>query len=97
MLIRTGQLDATIEAQKAGVELLLSAENICLYDFSDRTDITGDLDNYTDSLHYGPWISSEILQMIRKDEGRLTLENFEAYYDSVRKVYEEHDYTLYKN
>lgn len=96
-LVRTGQLDATIEAQKAGVELLLSAENICLYDFSDRTDITGDLDNYTDSLHYGPWISSEILQMIRKDEGRLTLENFEAYYDSVRKVYEEYDYTLYKN
>ena len=40
------------------MELLLTAPNIQVYDFSYRIDIIENLDNYTDTLHYGEWINS---------------------------------------
>lgn len=95
-LARTKQLNMQIEAQKIGVELLLTVENIRLYDFSDRIDITGNLDNYTDTLHYGEWINSEILHMMRDGIGELTEENYEEHYDELKKLYTEYDYSLYR-
>lgn len=95
-LSRTKQLNAQTEAQKTTAALLTDLENVQVYDFSDRTDITGNLDNYTDTLHYGEWINSEILRMIAGGEGRVTEENVEAYYDAIRKIYEEYDYTQYR-
>lgn len=95
-LYRTKQLDAGIEAQKIGVKLLLEQDNIQVYDFSSRIDITGNLDHYTDTLHYGEWINSQILQMMQRGEGRLTGDNYEAYYDELLTLYEEYDYTLYR-
>lgn len=95
-MVRTKQLNAQLEAQRTAVELLLTAPNIQVYDFSDRLDITGNLDNYTDTLHYGEWINSEILQMIAAGEGRLTGDHFMEYYDAVEKMYSEYDYTQYR-
>lgn len=96
-LVRTKQLDAQLEAQKAAVELLLTAPNIQIYDFSYRIDIIENLDNYTDTLHYGEWINSEILQMIAAGEGRLTGERLTEYYDTIKKMYSEYDYTQYRD
>lgn len=95
-LVRTKQLEAQLEAQKTAAKLLLPVENIQVYDFSDRIDITGNLDNYTDTLHYGEWINSEILQKIAAGEGRLCSENFMEYYDGIKKLYLEYDYTQYR-
>lgn len=95
-LVRTKQLDVQLEAQKIGAKLLLPADNIRVYDFSYRIDITGDLDNYTDTMHYGEWINSEMLQMMKAGEGMLTLDNLDEYYDSVSKLYSQYDYTLYQ-
>lgn len=95
-LVRTKQLSAQIEAQKIGAELLLSTDNIQVYDFSYRIDITGNLDNYTDTIHYGEWINSEMLQMMADGEGMLTSDNLDEYYDSIYKLYSEYDYTLYR-
>lgn len=91
-LVRTKQINAQIEAQKIAVELLLTADNVHIYDFSDRIDITSELDNYTDTMHYGEWINSEILRMMREGQQELTEDNFEAYYDKVRLLYENYDY-----
>lgn len=95
-MVRIKQLGAQLEAQKTGAELLLSANNIRIYDFSYRIDITGDLDNYTDTMHYGEWINSEILQMMNEGEGMLTADNLDEYYDYIYKLYSEYDYTLYR-
>lgn len=95
-LVRTKQLNAQLDAQKIAAELLFSAENIHVYDFSYRTDITGDLNNYTDTLHYGEWINSEMLQMMAAGEGRLTSENYTDYYNTLYTLYSEYDYTLYR-
>lgn len=95
-LVRTKQLNAQLDAQKLGAELLLEVENIQVYDFSDRIDITGDLDNYTDTMHYGDWINSEMLQMIAAGEGRVTSDNYVEYYNSLGKLYSEYDYAQYR-
>ena len=95
-LVRTKQLGVQIEAQKIAVEVLLTADNIQVYDFSHRTDITGNLENYTDTLHYGDWINSDILKMIRYEENRLLKENFNTYYDELKILYETYDYSLYR-
>ncbi|MBD5528089.1 MAG: hypothetical protein HDR02_06700 [Lachnospiraceae bacterium] len=96
-LVRTKQLNAQLEAQKMGVEMLLSADNIQVFDFSYRIDITENLDNYTDTMHYGEWVNSEILQMMAEGEGELTYENLEEYYNTLYELYSIYDYTSYRN
>ena len=92
-LHNTKQLRAQIEAEKLATKLLLQASNIHLYGFADRMDIIGDLDNYTDSLHYSEEINSVILRMIREKEGLLTSNNYEEYYERIQELYENYDYT----
>ena len=96
-LQRSGQLGLHFEAQKMVTEILLSMDNVEIYDFSKRTDIIGNLDNYTDTLHYGPWVNSEILEMIHTKSGRLTKDNCEEYWQEVYELYQDYDYSLYKD
>lgn len=91
-LVRTKQLDAQLDAEELATGLLLSAENIHVYGFAERTDIIGNLDNYSDTLHYGEWINGEILSGIYQGEYELTKENYQAYYDTVRRLYHNYDY-----
>lgn len=86
-LRRTGQMDAQLEAEKMAVELLLEAENIHIFSYADRIDITGNLDNYTDTIHYGEWINSEMLQWMYAGEGKLTKENYAEFFERVRELY----------
>lgn len=91
-LVRSGQLDAQLRAQKMAVELLLDAQNVHIYAFEQDTSLTGNLDNYTDSLHYGPWINEEILVKIRQGEGELTKENYKEHFETVREIYLQYPY-----
>lgn len=91
-LVQTKQLNVQLEAEKLAVECLVGAENVHVFSFADRTDIIANLDNYTDSLHYGEWINSEILQIMHAGENELTEENYQAYYDQLKIMFEEYDY-----
>ena len=73
-------------------ELLLSAENIRLFSFSDRIDIIDNLDNYGDTLHYGEWINSEILQCMALGEGELTKENYKEFFANIRQLYSNYTF-----
>ena len=95
-LVRGGQMEAQEEILKMATELLLEVDNIEIYDFSYRVDIVNNFDNYTDTLHYGPWISTEILQMIHNKEGLLTRENYLQYWEETFELYQEFDYSEYK-
>lgn len=95
-LHRGKHLSCQTEGQKYAVEKLFSAHNIQVYDFNHMTEITGNLDNYSDPLHYGEWINSEILQMIYNGEGRITQENYVEYYDNLYHLYSTYDYSQYK-
>lgn len=78
-LSRTGRLDKQLEAEKCVTELLLPCKNIHLYSFNTRRDIICDLENYKDTLHYGPWINSEILECMKNGENLITEENYGEY------------------
>ena len=95
-LVRSRQLGIQIEAQKLSARLLLSAENVHVFDFSKRTDIIENLDNYTDTIHYSEDINSEILRCMRSGEGELTSDGLDAYYNEVKDLYENYDFTLYR-
>ena len=88
-LVKTGKLDAQLKAEELAVSLLTEADNIHVYGFADKTEITADLDNYMDILHYGDWINEEIMEMIYRGEGELTKENSKAYFQKVREIYLE--------
>ena len=86
-LERTSQLRSVTETQKIACEILLHCPNVHVFDFSDKTEITTNLDNYTDTLHYGGWINSEILKWIAAGDGQLTPENYEKHLDE-RKLFQ---------
>ena len=86
-LVKTGQLEAQLKAEELAVELLTEASNVHVYGFADRPEITKNLDNYMDILHYGDWINEEIMNMIYHGEGELTKENYKKYFQAVRELY----------
>ena len=86
-LEKTGQLEAQLSAEKLAVRLMIQAPNVHIYGYADRTEITENLDNYMDILHYGDWINEEIMKMIYHNEGELTKENYKEYFERVRNIY----------
>ncbi len=91
---RTSQLEYVIDAEKYAVGLLLECDNVSVYAFDDDLDITTDLDNYTDTLHYTSDICNVIAERIYRGEGRLSVDDYLEYYDRIEKIYSEYDYDL---
>jgi hypothetical protein len=50
---------------------LLSLPNVTLFDFRDVQDITHDLDNYMDLLHYRPTVDLRVLSFLASGENRV--------------------------
>lgn len=96
-LVQTKRLNVQIEAEKMAVEILVETENIRIFAFDENTDMIANLDNYTDSLHYGEWVNSDILQWMREGEYELTADNYEAYFDKIKKLFLEYDYSYLHN
>lgn len=92
-LVQTKQLNAQLEAEKTATGMLMGVENIHVYAFAENIEMISDLDNYTDSLHYGGWINSDILRWIREGKYELTSENYEAYYDRLGELFLNYDYS----
>lgn len=91
-LYEDGNLNRQIDGEKVAIEQILKYENIELYSFNNFWDITTDLDNYKDSIHYGEWINTEILHMIHNGIGRLTKDNYEEYLSKEREFYSNYTY-----
>lgn len=92
-LVQTKQLNAQLEAEEMAVRMLTGIDNIHLYAFADNIGMVSNLDNYADSLHYGEWINSDILNWIHRGEHELTEDNYEAYFDRIHQLYSEYDYS----
>ena len=67
-------------------ELLLSCDNIHLFSFNFRTDITTDINNYTDKEHFATWINSLIIKWMSEGKYELTKENYKE------RLQEEYDF-----
>lgn len=88
-----GGVDMTIEVLRIKIEEMLEEENIHIYAFGDRKDIVCDLDNYKDTIHYGPWVNSEILREMKANEnGNITNDNYKEYLERISVLYNNYDY-----
>lgn len=89
---QNGLVEKRIAAEKYIIEQILPHENIHLFSWNDRFDITTDLNNYKDINHYGEWVNSWMLVQMKQDKGRLTFENYESYLEREQNFYESYDY-----
>ena len=92
ILNNEGTMDQHIDAEKLAIEELLQYSNIKLYSFSDNFELTCDLDNYKDYMHYGEWVNSRILEWMKEEEHLLTQDNYTDYLERIREFYHSYDY-----
>ncbi|MCR4908791.1 MAG: hypothetical protein K5985_08165 [Lachnospiraceae bacterium] len=88
-----GMLLKQLEAESFVTDLLLPCENIHLFSFNTKLDLVADLDNYKDSLHYGPWVNSDILRWLKAGEYQLTKDNAENYLKEEYEIFTAYDYS----
>lgn len=92
-LASDGRIYRQIEAEEYIIETILQVDNIKLYSFNNRTDITTALNNYRDVAHYGPWVNSLILRWIRDEKYLLAWDNYEDYLAQEFSFYTSYDYS----
>lgn len=88
-----GTMELYLEAEEYIISLILEHDNIRLFSFNNCTDITTDLNNYKDTIHYGEWVNSFILRSMYDGKYRLTKENYQQYLAEERLFYLSFDYT----
>ena len=91
-MVRTSQLDYSIDAISYASGLLLTQENIELYCFYERTDITTELENYTDTIHYVGSVCDIITESIFEKRHMLKEDTYQSYFDTVKTLYKEMEY-----
>lgn len=89
-----GTLVRQVQAERIATQMMLEeTDNIQVYSFNvDKTDVIFDLDNYKDTGHYSAAVNSQILTWIADGEGRITLDQVDAYYEKEQEYYLEYDY-----
>ncbi|MGI5977179.1 MAG: hypothetical protein ACOX68_05730 [Candidatus Limivicinus sp.] len=90
--VDNGELEKFLEAEQILIESVLPYDNIKLFSWSDDFQLTCDLNNYTDALHYGEWVDHLILRRMEEGRGLLTRGNYMDYIDSMRDFYYSYDY-----
>ena len=91
--IASGLIVRQFEAEQLAAELMLQCDNIRLFDFTGRTDIISDVNNYRDLLHYGEWINSLIIKWMQEDQYRLTEDNYLAFFEQQLAYYSSADFS----
>lgn len=87
-----GQFERQLQAERQLAEAVAGHPNVRLFSFNARTDITGNLGNYRDLDHYGPWVSAKILVWMKDGVGELTSDNLEASIATEREAYTHFDF-----
>ena len=87
-----GRLIKQLEAEAFITELIVPHENIHLFSFNNRTDITSDLNNYKDEDHYAAWINSLVLKWMHDSKYQITEDNYQEYLRQEYDYYTTFDY-----
>lgn len=91
-LSEAGKICQQIEGERYVIEMILECDNIKLFSFNLRTDITTDLNNYKDPAHYAEWINSLMLKWMHDGKYQLTKDNYEQYLEDELNFYTSFDY-----
>lgn len=94
-----GELKRTFDIERTAIEEILNSgcDNIKLFSFSDKYEITCSLEYYMDISHSSDIINSKILQWIYEGEGELKSNNYLDYLNRCYEFYSQYDYdSIYK-
>ena len=86
-------LSALLTMRRCLLEAVASSKNVTVYAFDLHPEIVGDMANYRDAVHLnGSEVGRKILSLIDQEDGRLTLENFDAYATTLRQRVASYQY-----
>ena len=71
-----GEKDKLLNFKIEAIEHLKKNSNVKIYDFQNAYNITNNLDNYKDIVHYNPKISKKILELIKKENYEVNKEDY---------------------
>ncbi len=91
-LYEAGSLLKTLQAEQIAIDMMLEQENIEIYSFNDKHEIIENPCNYTDPVHYCPWVYTYILENIKNGEGRLTNTNAADFLQKEQNYLMNYDY-----
>lgn len=91
-LVEKGKLKKQIQAEEILIQECLKCENIKLFSFNLRKDITSDLNHYKDESHYAAWINSLMLKYMQEGKYLLTKETYQPYLAEEFDTYASFDY-----
>ena len=107
MSYRGGETDAIIYCEKEMTKALLQYDNVRIFCFQNEPEVTTDLNNYMDTIHFSPEINRLMLDQIIAGEYEMTHDNYEEVIDGVKafsdevqesyiKTYEQQDLLNYE-
>lgn len=85
-------LQRRLYMEQFAIEQLIKYDNVCLFSFADNFDLTCNLNNYIDDVHYTPEIYTQILYWLKAGEYRLVKENYKEYMQKISEFYCNYDY-----
>lgn len=94
-LEREGMMKAQLEAEEMVTDMLLSYDNVRLFNFFEDTDLILNLDNYRDKEHYNSNVNSYLLEQMSQGKYEITKENKEAHMAFMRQFYLNFDYDAF--
>ena len=96
MSFREGESDAIIRCEKEMTKALLSYDNVRIFCFQGEREVTTNLDNYMDTIHFSPEINRLMLDHITSGEYEMTPDNYEEMLDEVSAFTDDvvNDYIL---
>lgn len=89
MSYREGESDAIIYCEKEMTKKLLSYDNVRVFCFQNEPEVTTNLDNYMDTIHFSPEINKLMLDQIVAGEYEMTLDNYEEILDGVKSFVDD--------
>jgi len=95
-IVNKGELSYWFKAEKLAVEELLKYSNIKLYSFENNFEVACNIDNYNDTVHYGEWINTDILEWLAAGEYQLTEDNYMEYFEEMEAFLRGYDYTIFR-
>lgn len=96
-LSNRGYVDWLIDAEEIAIQELLECPNVRLFSFSDNFELVCNLDNYTDSIHYGGWVNSIMLEWMKDGDYLITQDNYQNHLQKLREFYNSYDYSALHN
>lgn len=94
---RKGQIESYIYGMKDMAQIILQEPNVELYNFQNDVELTCDLNNYRDTIHYSTDVTSYILQYIEDGKFEWDIDNYEEKAQELLDFYTGFDYRKWKS